>query len=441
MSEPAVLPNRLEAERALLGGLLLAPGYLTGVAEGLTPADFYERRHGFLFQELLTMQDAGIPIELTSIVQRILDDKPNGFDLVAWVTELSDRAPAGASLPHYAGLIAENARRRRIYQDVLRASEALVSGAELDDVIARLQDIGQPERRGVGPESMADLMEQVIEDHERRVRRYRDGQSVGLPLGLHALEQRLTLEAGQLCVLAGRPGMGKTALAMLIACSASKKGAVLVFSLEMGARELGSRVAFGDAQVPLRKGLQGWTTNQEISRVIDAADGASSLQVWVDDEPGLTIEQIRRRARSFHARHPLVLVVIDHIGLCGPTRGIEGRTRQVGHVSQCSKRLAKELGVSVLALCQLNRSVDATATKRPGLCHLRDSGEIEQDADTVAFVFRASAYQEQRGPAEEVEEAEVIVSKNRQGPTGTAAVGWSGRLVRFVELEQKRWER
>lgn len=439
-----VSPNNLEAERACLGSMLESQDALDDVADRLTARDFYRRDHGALFDLLLSVAGSGQPVDLVTVTSRISMMDEGGQERVgglAYVMDLPDHVVSVANVIHYADLVKASARRRRL-QAVLRDGLAAVvrdpsPPAQIRDLLVADLLEEEVETAGAKGWQRADDSAGRFMEHLDRAREA--GGLAGSSWGFHALDARPgRLLPTNLIVLASRPGMGKTSLALDVAeavCVAD--GPVAMFSLEMSELELTARMVAKRCSVPYRLLLENRYEDADAGKIADAAHEVANLDLFVDDTPALSIGEIRSRARALKRRHPdLALIILDYLQLVRGTNPRAPRSEQVAEVSGVMKQIAKELNVPVLALAQLNRTVEDRKDRRPILSDLRESGAIEQDADAVLFLYRHAYYYPDNKDVQD--RAEVIISKNRSGPTGTIDLRWVGYLTRFYDETRAR---
>lgn len=439
----AALPVDIEGERAILGLLMLwgsdkAAGLLHTTRSKLKPEDLHQARHRALYRLICRRDDAGDPIELLTIAtDPEVESDPDTFGGVSYVCALGDSVPSAESLPYLLRRVVGTAERRRFILAARRAAEAAAEGQDLDACRA----IVEPDRDGPAGSlrsasaTSGDAWAEIVGRWEAR----QDGRAVGLPMPWTALSSWVTATAGDLVILAGRPAMGKTALALnLVDHVASTGSGVAVFSLEMTATELYSRLAGRRVGVPPERIKSSFVSAQDMDRLAESFRALGELPLWVDDTPGQTIDEIRRKARRLAGRAELGLVVVDHIGLCSAaTSGQQNSARdRVGYVSRICKEMAKELGVVVVALSQLNRAVEKRQNRLPNMADLRDSGEVEQDADVIAFLYREEYYLKEMTPFDLVGRAQVIIAKQRAGRTGSALLAFDGPLMAFSDVPE-----
>jgi len=434
------LPQSLEAERAVLGGLMLDPDQVLPIAENLTSEDFYREAHQHLFSVIVKMAEGGEPVETFAVVEKILAaglaDQAGGLD---YVQRLADSVPNTQNLDYYAEIVRERSVQRRLIFSVNEIADKARGG---DQGLAELLDYAETsvfavtqESAGADWEQLSKVVDQAFMDIQARSEHGSD--VTGTPTGFVDLDRILAgLHSSDLVILAARPSMGKTALALNIATNAAIAGAgVGVFSLEMSRAQLATRMLCSQARVDSHKVRTGYLSRErDWPRLTDAAEMLYQLPLYIDDSPGLNITQVRSKARRLKSLHPdLKLIVIDYIGLLVGDNRVS-RERQVAEASQGLKALAKELNLCVLACSQLNRGVEMRDNKRPRLSDLRESGSIEQDADVIMFIYRDDYYNKDNSAEPGV--AEVLIEKQRNGATGRVKLAFQGVYTRFENLAQ-----
>ncbi len=437
------LPRSDEAERALLGALMLDDERVAEVADLVRPEDFHDRRHQRIYAALTKLAERDVPIDFVSLGETLRAE--GAFQEVGgveYLVELAQGVTSAAHALHHANIIADSATLRAL----IRESTELIGTAYetrpdgelvqnlLDEAEQRIFHLARRESgRTVEPIAAA------IKETFRRIEAtaHREGLT-GLTSGFIDLDQILCgLNAGDLIVLAARPSMGKTALALnIIEHAARSKPAwlerqpvVLLFSLEMGSQQVVSRMLCSRAQVDAHRLRSGRIPPEALDELQSAADELSRTQILIDDASSLTMMSLRSRARRAKARGGLDLIVVDYLQLLSFPRS-ESRQQEISNISRSLKALARELEVPVIALAQLSRQVELREDKRPQLADLRESGSIEQDADVVLLLYRPEYY-----PALRLEEnrglAEVICAKQRNGPTGSVKLHFFESTMRF----------
>ncbi len=433
------LPRSPESERAVLGGLMLDPNRLAEVQEAVKAEDFYRETHQRLYELMVSMNDKGHPIEMVSVVEAISrgDDGGERFGGIAYVSSLVDAVPSTQNLAYYAGIVRDRAIARRLVEGAQSiVNETLGGEKDVPELVefaeSTIFKIGQQ-----GNSSDWAVMSEVVDTEFLRIQQLSEnsGEVTGISTGLLDLDKILAgLHKTDLIILAARPAMGKTALALNIARSVALQGhGVGIFSLEMSRGQLVTRMLVAHAKVNAGNVRTGrLSKDRDWPALTDAADALYRLPVYIDDTPGQSITMVRSKARRLKARHKdLSLIVIDYIGLMSGDPRVS-RQEQVSESSRGLKGLAKELDVTVIGLSQLNRAVENRNPRIPQMSDLRESGAIEQDADIIMFIYRDEYYNEET--TTRPGEADVIVAKQRNGSTGTVALSFQGEYTLFGNL-------
>ena len=466
-------PRNVEAEQAVLGAVLVNNETLNRVSEIVQPTHFHEPAHQRIYEAALKLVDRG---QLASpVTLRHFFEQDQSLAQVGGAQYLARLAGAAVTLyevEHYARVVQDLALRR----DLITIAEEMMHEAHVPDVddsageqIERAeQQLFQLAETGQADRGFIDFAQAVREAIEMADAAYkRDTLLVGVPTGLTDLDQRLGgLHRSDLLILAARPAMGKTALAANIAFHAADAyrtrreadgsvrvddGAVVAFfSLEMSAEQLATRMLGEQAEVPSEKIRRGALDQNDFNQVVQASQRIAEIPLFIDDTPALTISALRTRARRLKRTHGLGLIVVDYLQLLRPSgrSRIENRVLEISEITQGLKALAKELEVPVLALSQLSRAVENREDKRPQLSDLRESGAIEQDADVVMFLFREEYYHERKEPEADTAEhaewqekgerihgiAELIIGKQRHGPTGMIKLQFRAEFTKFNNL-------
>lgn len=432
-------PHSGAAERAVLGGILLDPARLPSVVELLEPDHFYLGAHRALFALFVEMDRRGEPIDLVAVIEAITrGGRADEFGGVPLVASLADDVPSSANLDYYARLVRDRSTERQVLEAARGIIDAVTEGGHETRSLVELAEssiyaIGEAQEGGDWQ-----LMGPVVEEEFQRIQQLsrHPGAITGIPTGLTDLDRILAgLHRTDLVILAARPAMGKTALALNIASHVAGQGhAVGIFSLEMSAGQLTTRMLVSRARVQA-----GAVRTGKLDRVRDwprlqkAAEHVFTLPVSIDDTPGQTITMLRSKARRLKAKVPdLALIVVDYIGLMAGDDKRASRQEQIAASSRGLKGIAKELDVCVLGLSQLNRAVEKREPKIPQMSDLRESGAIEQDADVILFIYRDEYYNQETSTRPG--EADVIVAKQRNGATGTVALSFQGEFTLFGNL-------
>lgn len=430
-----VPPHSIEAEESILGGILLDNTAIDRVLEIVGPEDFYREAHRKIFEAAIELNQRNEPIDLVTLVEALR--KRGDLEAVggaAYLAELAERVPTAANVVHYARLVKDRALLRALIRTTTeiatRCYEPQASvDVFLDEAEQRIYQISENKTRG----SFAHISDVVVSSMKAIDQLYQTKDMVtGVPTGFLDLDRMTAgLQPSDLIVVAGRPSMGKTAFALNIAQHAALDAGygVAIFSLEMSKEQLVMRMLCSEARVDQQRVRAGRAMNQDYPKLTVAAGRLAEAPIYIDDTPALSVLELRAKARRLK-RDPkarLGLVIVDYLQLM---RGIitDSREQEISSISRSLKALAKELDIPVVALSQLNRQVESRADKRPVMADLRESGAIEQDADVILFLYRPVVYDPQG--ADETY-AEVIVGKQRNGPTGTVGLTFLSEYTRF----------
>jgi replicative DNA helicase len=468
-------PNNIEAEQALLGAILVNNDAFYRVSDFLKASHFHEPLHRKVFEvagELIRMGKVATPITLKTFLPA--DGKVGDMTVAQYLVRLAAEAVTVINAVDYGRAIYDLATRRALItvgEDMVNiAYDAPVDMSpheQIEDAERRLFELAETGRYDGGFESFSDAVKLAIDMASAAY--MRDGHLSGIATGLRDLDNRMGgLQPSDLIVLAGRPGMGKTSLATNIAFNiahayepaqqadgsfkAANGGVVGFFSLEMSSEQLATRVISEQAEVPSSKIRRGDLTEADFEKLVGCTQVLQKIPLFIDSTGGISIAQLAARARRLKRQRGLDVIVIDYIQLMtgSSKRANENRVQEITEITTGLKALAKELNVPIIALSQLSRQVENREDKRPQLSDLRESGSIEQDADVVMFVYREEYYLKNREPKPGTDEyikwetslneargkAEVIVAKQRHGPTGTVGLGFQGEFTRFFDLAE-----
>lgn len=436
-----VPPHDLDAEAAVLSAVLLEPAAMDTVSLVLAPECFYSEANRRIFEAASDLGEKGSPVDVVTVAGLLRErERLAQCGGAAYLARLVDSVPSVAHVETYAEMVREKWRVRSLIATCQRiAAEGYsdVGDAQtfIDRAEAEIYKIAQRERR----KDAAHIEVVLHESYQKMLAAEQRQGEVELPTGLVKLDQKIGgLGRGRVTVVAGRPGMGKTAIATGAAENiASVAGAAAIFSLEMPRAELGMRMACCRAGASVHRGINGWLWDAERVAVLRAKDELRRLPIWIDDTPAISLMELRSRARAIatKAGGRLALIVIDYLQLMrGSSDRRDTRDRELSAITAGLKQLAKELECAVILLSQLNRECENEKDKRPRLSHLRESGGIEQDADDVVFVYRDEYY---HAESDDKGIAELIVAKQRNGPTGTVRVGFAGASTAFHDLDER----
>ena len=438
-----ILPHDLAAEQSVLGSVFISPDSLIFLADELVPDDFYKPANKIVFKTMLSLLEKGEPIDATTMVSALTNQGDiSNIGGINYVVELVNSTPTSKNVEHYAKLVKEKATLRKVIADLSDSlSSAYQGDVSIDDIIAKTEksmlDISN-QNTGTGFRNVADILDTHMQMVETRSQT--DGIVTGLSTGFVGLDKITTgLHEDNLIILAARPAMGKTALALNIAqyIAVKEKKPVAIFSLEMGAESLIERMLASEGMVEGYHLKTGNLSVEEWSRLVHAQGNLYDAPIFVDDTAGIRISEIRSKARKLaQEMGGLGVIIIDYLQLITGSKG-ENRQQVVSEISRELKILAKDLKVPVIALSQLSRAVEQRQDKRPMLADLRESGSIEQDADIVAFLYREAYYQKEQADSQEANNVtELILEKNRHGSLGTVKLYFHKEYTKFSSVEE-----
>nr|DAI29796.1 MAG TPA: DnaB-like replicative helicase [Caudoviricetes sp.] len=437
-----ILPHDLVAEQSVLGAVFISPETMISLADELTPDDFYKPANKIVFKTMLSLLEKGEPIDATTMVSALTNQGDiSNIGGINYVVELVNSTPTSKNVEHYAKLVKEKATLRKVIAELSESlSSAYQGDISINEIIEKTEksilDISN-QNVGNGFRNVADILDTHMQIVETRSQT--DGFVTGLSTGFVGLDKITTgLHEGNLIILAARPAMGKTALALNIAkhvATMERKPAV-IFSLEMGAEELIERMVASEGMIPGYHLKTGNLSTDEWKRLVHAQSNLYDVPIFVDDTAGIRISDIRSKARKLSQEMGgLGIIIIDYLQLITGSKR-ENRQQIVSEISRELKILAKDLRVPVIALSQLSRSVEQRQDKRPMLSDLRESGSIEQDADIVAFLYRDAYYQKEQADSQEANNVtELILEKNRHGSLGTVKLYFHKEYTKFSSVE------
>jgi replicative DNA helicase len=438
MSATGSTPQNVDAERRVLGSFLKDPALISTHGEDLDVDDFHFEPHRHLLKALKEVNEQRVTVDVVTVGEQL--KKYKMLDAVGgpmFLGELLRDTGTTIGIEHHLKIVREKSLLRRM---IKAATEVATQGYSPElDITQYLDDseksifqvlTGQKKRE---IRNISEVLDETMELLQKQLAE--GGQMAGIPTGFDSLDHLLNgLQKTDLMILAARPGMGKTSFALSIANNVALQAGkhVALFSLEMGAEQLVMRLLSSEAHVNLKELRGGRPSTDDFRRLVEAADRmASSAMVWIDDTPSISLAQVRARCRRLHLEGCLDVVIIDYLQLMSARSNTISREQQISEISRGLKGLAKELKVPVMALSQLNRSLEQRQDKRPMLSDLRESGAIEQDADIIMFVYRDEYY---HPDSEDKGVTEIIVGKQRNGPTGTARVAFIDKFAKFGNL-------
>ena len=432
-------PQSIDAEESVLGSILLDNQAINICLERIRAEDFYKSAHQIVFEAMAKLSDKREPIDIITLGQQLRSmgqlDAVGGAQTLSY---LASAVPNSANVPYYVRMIKEMSIRRRLINE---STDIINSAFELEGEIEDFLDKTEQRILGVSDFRVNQSFHRVgdvVQDSIRIVEQLYDQKEpvTGVPSGLVKLDKMTAgFQPSDLVIVAARPSMGKTALVLGWSqfVGIYNRKPVAFFSLEMSKEQLVLRMLCSESRINNASVRTGQLSERDFARIVEGASRISDADIFIDDTPAITITELRAKARRLHRDHSLGLIVVDYLQLLRSPAYSHSREQEISDISRSLKALAKELNVPVVALSQLNRSVEARTDKRPMMSDLRESGAIEQDADLIMFIYRDEVYNKE-SPDKGV--AEIIIAKQRSGPTGAIRVAFSGEFTRFDNLEE-----
>jgi len=436
-----LLPQNIEAECGVLGSIIIDPEAIIQVAEFLFPDDFYRDAHRTIYEVIIQLYEQRQPADFITICDEL--ERRNKLEDVggaSYITSLINLVPTSGNVEYYGRIVERNAILRRLIEAAGQIAAVAYQEEDADVALDKAEqlifNISQRHARSdfaLLRDILSAYMNKLDQLHERR------GTIVGVPTGFTDLDH-LTggLQKSDLIILAARPAIGKTSLALTMAHNTAIKHqrSVAIFSLEMSKEQLVQRLLSMDAAIDQQRLRTGWIEDDEWERIVYAMGTLSEANIWIDDTAGISTVEMRSKARRLHAERNIDLIIVDYLQLMqsmsGSGKRNENRVQEISEISRNLKSLARELNVPVLALAQLSRAVESRQSKVPQLSDLRESGSIEQDSDIVMFIYRDDVYNPE---TERKNIADIIVAKHRNGPVGTISLYFQASQTRFHDLE------
>jgi len=436
MATIKIPPHSIEAEASVLGACLLDREAVVEVVEKLRPEHFYDPKHGQIFEAIMNLYQARQPVDVVSVSEALKSLKQlTVIGGAKYLTELVNQVPTAGHAEHYAELVRDHYTKRQLISAAAKISEMAFDESGnvrqiLDSAESSVFSLAQQHLKQVFvpvKDILASSFDRLDELHKNQ------GSIRGVPTGFTDLDDTLAgMQNSNLLILAARPGIGKTSLALNIAQNVSFKYKMSVgfFSLEMSREELMDRLLVGQAEIDAWKLKTGRLDEDEFTKLSDAMGELYETPLFIDDTPGISILEMRTKARRLQAEHDLRLIVVDYLQLARPVRNLDNRVQEVSEISQGLKNLARELKIPVLALSQLSRQVESRGIKKPQLADLRESGAIEQDADVVMFMWREND--------EDLENMNLDIAKHRNGPLRSLKLRFKPHMIKFFSVDTKR---
>lgn len=437
------MPHNLEAEQSVIGAILLSQSFSD--ADALISEDkFYDSRHGLIFKAMRSLYEDGDPIDIVSITTRLQETKEVAdAGGVSYISNLEASVPSAANLSYYAGVVNERYLRRQLIIESHRIIKEARTSEHATEAIAGMQfTASNLADQAVKEKEFRRIKEVTMKAFEGIEDRYnsRNEGVTGIPSGYIDLDRMTSgFQRSDLIIVAARPSVGKTAFALNISQNASirAKKNVAIFSLEMSAEQLVQRMMSSEQNIDASRMRTGYLENDDWEKITMAIGSLSSSQIFIDDSPTLTVQEIAGKCRRLQKQEGLDMILIDYLQLITGRGKRENRQQEVSEISRTLKAIARELDIPVIALSQLSRGVEQRQDKRPLMSDLRESGSIEQDADIVAFLYRDDYY---NAETEKKNVIEIIIAKQRNGPVGTVELAFLKNYNKFITLDRSNHE-
>ena len=434
------MPNSIEAEQAVVGSMLMDKDAIITAMEMLTKEDFYYQQYGILFEAMVELYSASLPVDLLTLQNKLKEkDVPKEISDLEFVKDLFEAVPISTNVKYYAKIVKEHSIKRKLIHITEEIGNECYAGKEsLERILDRTEhDIFALLSNRTSGEyiPIRQIVMNALEKIERAAKM--SGTVTGIPTGFVDLDYRTAgLQPADLILVAARPSMGKTAFVLNIAqyVAFHENMCTVIFSLEMSKEQLVNRLFSLEARVDAQALRTGNLSDSDWEQLVEGAGIIGDSELIIDDTPGISISEMRSKCRKYKLEHDLKLIIIDYLQLMSGSSGrnSESRQQEISEISRSLKALARELNVPVIALSQLSRAVEQRPDHRPMLSDLRESGAIEQDADVVMFIYRDDYYHKD---TELKGISEIIIAKQRNGPIGTVNLAWLPQYTKFANLE------
>ena len=430
-----IKPHNTEAERAVIGSMIMDQDAIVAASEMLTAEDFYQRPYGVLFDTIVELYNAGQPVDIVTLQGRLsAKDVPEEFASVTFLRELIESVVFSTHVRQYAEMVSENAQLRRLIkvnEDI--ANACYQHNVPVDEIMGetekRVFEVLQ-KKKTEDAMPVSQVVLHVIDKIDRMAGR--NSRTTGIETGFYDLDYKLSgLQPSDLILIAARPSMGKTAFALNLVQHICVKNHVptAIFSLEMSQEQLVNRMLAMESKVDAQLMRTGRLQSSDWERLIESAGTVADAPLVIDDTPGISVTEMRSKCRKYKLEKDIQLIIIDYLQLMSGSRRVESRQQEISEISRSLKALARELNVPVIALSQLSRACETRPDHRPMLSDLRESGAIEQDADVVMFLYRDDYYNKD---SQKKNISEVIIAKQRNGPIGTVELVWLSNITKFA---------
>lgn len=435
------LPKSIEAERSVIGSMMMDPEAIVAVSEILTPEDFYQKQLGVIYGTMVELFSEGKAVDLVTLQDRLkTKDIPPEYLEVSFLSEMVMAVPVSTNAAYYAGIV----REKSVMRNLIRTAEGIANNCylgkeSLDEILEKSEKAIfeiSGKRGNTGFESISKIVVDTITSIEMAAKN--KGSVTGIASGFIDVDYKTAgFQNSDLILIAARPSMGKTAFVLNLAeyIAVRSKQCTAVFSLEMSKDQLVKRLLSMNSHVDSQAIRTGSLSEEQWEMLFEGGRAIAESKLILDDTPGITVRELRSKCRKYKLEHDLKLIIIDYLQLMNGSSKSESRQQEVAEISRSLKALARELNVPIIALSQLSRQLESRPDKRPMLSDLRESGAIEQDADVVMFIYRDEYYNKE---SEDKGIAEIIIGKQRNGPTGTVKLKWQAELTRFANLANQR---
>ena len=438
MAATKVLPHNEDAEASVLGAILIDKDAIGTVSEIISSADFYNGINSIIYDAMLSLYEQSKPIDMVTLTAQLKKNKTYEKVGSAYLAGLIESVPTAANVEHYANIIKETSVKRFLIKMGGDITElAFSEDKEVSEILDKAEASVFSVSQGQSLKSFIPIKEALAGSFDRIDELHKKGQGLrGVKSGFTDLDNLLSgFQASNLVILAARPGQGKTAMVVNMAqnIAISEKRPVGIFSLEMSQEELVDRLLVGQADVDAWRLKTGKLSETDFTKLSNAMGELAEAPIFIDDTPGISISEMRSKARRLQLEHNVSLLIVDYLQLADPGRHYDSRVQEVSIISQSLKKLARELKIPILAVSQLSRAVEHRGEKKPQLADLRESGAIEQDADVVMFLYRPDSE-----TFSNVMQTKLLVAKHRNGPVGEIDLLFRGDRIKFYNVDTKR---
>ena len=435
-----ILPHSMEAEQAVIGSMIMDKDAILVASEIISSSDFYEQQHGILFDAMLDLYNEGKPVDLVTLQNKLKEkDVPPQISSLEYIGDIVAAVPTSANVKYYAQIVRDKAVLRRLIKvSEETANNCYLDKENLDTILEKVEKEVFNISQTRGAREFTDIKEIILRSIDSiEAAAKNKGSVTGIATGFYDLDYKTAgLQPSDLILIAARPSMGKTAFALNIAeyVALRLNITVAIFSLEMSQDQLAKRLLAMNSRVDSQKIRTGNLTAEEWQKLMESGRIIGNSSLIIDDTSSITVSELRSKCRKLKLERNLGLVIIDYLQLMSGNKRAESRQQEISEISRSLKALAREINVPVIALSQLSRAVEQRPDKRPMLSDLRESGAIEQDADVVMFIYRDDYYHHD---SQEPGVTEIIIGKQRNGPTGTIKLAWLAQYMKFANRENR----